>query len=280
MHSFSECATCHGNHGVVRPTVALLSPLPETPCAFCHEPFGESAATALEFDKTVDRYERVRDGLLADAAAQDLEGDARFDWLVGRAETLAFHTLPATGDDEAPQRRPEFARLFQKFRIGRTFETFIDPATGDEISVRNIRCTDCHAAEPLAADAPIGLDTAQGMLDRMRELTVLTASAERVILAARRGGVEVREGLDAIDQAVDSQIRLAALVHTFAVDEGSAFVAAHDEGMQHAKTALDTGRQAVDELAFRRRGLAIALAIIVVLLIGLGLKIRQLGQPE
>jgi hypothetical protein len=35
---FTECSTCHGNHAVMRPTVAMLSPLPETPCAFCHEP--------------------------------------------------------------------------------------------------------------------------------------------------------------------------------------------------------------------------------------------------
>ena len=37
IHSFGECASCHGNHGVVRPTLAFLSPLPDTPCAFCHE---------------------------------------------------------------------------------------------------------------------------------------------------------------------------------------------------------------------------------------------------
>jgi hypothetical protein len=280
VHSFNECATCHGNHGVMRPTVALFSPLPETPCAFCHEPFGDSAATAIELDRTAARYAQVRDGLLRDAAAQGFEGDERFNWLVTKAENLVFHNLPATGDAEAPQHRPEFARLYDKFRIGRTFETYIDPATGDEISVRNIRCADCHAAEPLAADEPIGLTTAQGMLDRMRELTVTTASAERIILAARRGGVEVRDGLDAIDQAVDAQIRLAALVHGFSIADDSPFVASHDEGMAQARAALESGHQAVDELAFRRKGLVIALAIILVLLAALGLKIRQLGHSE
>jgi len=278
VYNFLECATCHGNHGVMRPTMALLSPLPETPCAFCHEPFGASAEVALELDKTTARYEEVRDELLADAASQGLEGDARFNWLVSRTEGF-FDTLPAADDARDTFQHPEFARLFERFRIGRTFETNVDPATGDDISVRHIRCDDCHAAEPLAADEPIGLQTAQEMLDRMRELTVLTASAERVILAARRGGVEVREGLEQIDLAVNTQIRLEALVHGFSVAEDSPFIEAHNEGMEHARAALEAGRQAVDELAFRRRGLVVVLVIIIVLLVALGVKIRRLGQP-
>jgi hypothetical protein len=78
---------------------------------------------------------------------------------------------------------------------------------------------------------------------------------------------------------VDSQIRLEVLVHGFSVAEDSAFVEAYDEGMAHAREALETGHRAVDELAYRRRGLIVALAIIVVLLVGLALKIRQLGRP-
>jgi hypothetical protein len=275
VHSFNECATCHGNHGVLRPTIALLAPLPETPCVFCHEPAGDDRESLLALDTTQEHYEEIRDGLLAEAEATGYEGDGLFNWMVSQAETLPSHTLPP-GDVEEPQQRPEFARLYQKFRIGRTFETFVDPASGDEISVRHIRCTDCHAAEPLAADEPIGVDTARGLLEHMRELTVLTASAERVVLAARRGGVEVREGLDEIDQAIDSQIRLEALVHGFSVAEDSAFMESHAEGIEHARAALATGRQAIDELAFRRQGLGVALLIIVVLLVALAMKIRRL----
>jgi Cytochrome c3 len=277
VHDFAECATCHGNHGILRPTMALLSPLPETPCAFCHEPFGATGATAIQLDRTAAHYASVRDGLLAEAVDQGLQGDFRFDWLVSQAEALPFHTVSGGAGSAAPQLRPEFSRLFEKFRIGRIVESYVDPLSGEPFSVHTVRCSQCHAAEPLAADAPVGLDTARGMIDRMRELTVLTASAERVILAARRGGVEVREGVEAIDQAVDSQIGLEVLVHGFSVADDSAFVATYDKGIEEAKKAIDSGRVAREELAFRRRGLGVALLIISVLLVALALKIRQLG---
>ena len=37
---FNECVTCHENHAIVRPSIAMLGPLPDTPCAFCHQGAG------------------------------------------------------------------------------------------------------------------------------------------------------------------------------------------------------------------------------------------------
>jgi len=276
LSRFIECSTCHGNHGVLRPTIALLAPLPETPCQFCHEPFGEVTEQVLVMDTTQGNYQAMRDELLLEAEQQGLEGDARFDWLVSEALALPFHILrPAGGDEEAPPLRPEFSRLFEKFRIGRTMETYTDPLTGEQVTVRVRRCTDCHWAD---ADEAVGAPTAQGLLDSMRELTVLTASAERVLLAARRGGVEVRDGLAEIDQAVNDQIQLEALVHGFSIAPGSPFVAKHEEGVAHAQAAIDVGYRAVDELAFRRKGLTVSLLVIALVLVTLGIKIRELQR--
>jgi len=275
LDRFIECSTCHGNHGVLRPTVALLAPLPETPCMFCHEPFGEITEQVLVMDKTQGHYEEMRDEFLSEAEQQGLAGDERFNWLVSEALELPFHILRQAAGGEDAVLRPEFSRLFDKFRIGRTIETYDDPLTGEELTVRVRRCTDCHWAD---ADEAIGATTAQGLLNRMRELTVLTASAERVLLAARRGGVEVRDGLAEIDQAVNDQIQLEALVHGFSKEAGSPFLAKHAEGVAHAKAAINVGYRAVDELAFRRKGLIVTLLIIVLVLFSLGLKIRQLQR--
>ncbi len=278
LQRFIECSTCHGNHGVLRPTIALLAPLPQTPCMFCHEPFGEIAAQQIIMDTTQGHYEKVRDELLRETEQQGLSGDARFDWLVSRLLELEFHILrPAVEGEAAATLRPEFSRLFDKFRIGRTTESFEDPLTGHQVTVRVRRCTDCHWAD---ADEAVGVTTAQGLLNRMRELSVLTASAERVLLAARRGGVEVGDGLAEIDQAVNDQIQLEALVHSFSIDEDSQFIAKYQEGVAHAQAAIDVGHRAVDELAFRRKGLVVALLVILVVLFALGLKIRQLQQPS
>jgi hypothetical protein len=278
-HVLSECTSCHGNHGVVRPTVALLSPLPETPCAFCHEGPDSVASEVPEPEKKRRNYTQLRDVLLAEATGRQLAGAERFDFLVDRALTLPTHVLAAGSDDtRAGQLRPEFERLFTKFRIGKTYYTYEDPATGQPARAEIVRCTDCHETEPDASETPTGLGTARDFLSRMRELTALTARAERILLAARRGGVETRGTLLEIDHAVDAQIELEVLVHTFSSAEGGAFLAKHAEGLEHARVALAGGQRALDELSARRRGLYVSLVFIGLVLAGLGLKIRELSR--
>jgi hypothetical protein len=75
---------------------------------------------------------------------------------------------------------------------------------------------------------------------------------------------------------VDAQIELEVLVHAFRTDPESAFSQRHAEGLEHARAALAGGREALAELEARRRGLALALGVIALVLIGLGLKIRSL----
>lgn len=266
VHGFAECTTCHRNHAVVRPTVAMLSDLPATPCAFCHEPTKTFKEAVPEPAAKRQHYETTRDALLASAAKMGLQGDQRFDWLVDAAQALPDHT------------RPEFARLFTKFRIGKTSFTYDDPLTGKPVRSAIVRCADCHSASPAQASEPKGLRTAADLLDGMRGLTVLTARAERIALGAQRGGVETRQVLQDIDGAVDSQIELEVLVHTFKADPGSPFAKKRDEGIGHAHAALATGNQALDELAYRRKGLTVSLGLIVLVLVGLALKIREMGE--
>ncbi len=276
VRSFTECATCHGNHAVIRPTIAMLSPLPATPCAICHEGSGPMADEVPEPEKVARNYGETRDGLLASAGG--LEGEALFDHLVDRARLLPAHTLGGDGESE-PKLRAEFERLFVKFRIGKTAYSFEDEA-GASHTVEVVRCSQCHGPEAPAADAPLGYETAQSGLEHMRQLTALTARAERIVLAAKRGGVETRDALGAIDGAVDAQIGLEVLVHGFDTGDGSAFVEKHAEGLESARAALTAGRDALDELAFRRRGLGVSLIFILAVAVGLALKIREISRRE
>ena len=279
IRSLVECETCHGNHLVARASVAMLSPLPQVPCAFCHEGTTEAVTATLEAEGGREHYVQVREQLLQQGGAAGMAGDDLFDWLVDRALELPFHTAPSNGGEgETGTLRPEFAELFKKFRIGKTSHSFIDPATGEETKIRVRRCSTCHAGEPLLADEGIGLATADELSSRMRELTAMTASAQRVSLAARRGGVEIRDGLAAAEQAVVAQISLEALVHTFSADGD--FADKHGEGIEEAQRAIDAGRRALDELSWRRRGLAVALVLVLLTLFALGLKIRQLSGSE
>jgi hypothetical protein len=270
VHAFSECVTCHGNHSVIRPTVVMLGPLPKTPCAFCHEPVGPHAKAVPEPRARAENYHRVRDQLLGELG--DLKGEELFNALVGRARQLEFHTRAGASDEADRTLRPEFNRLFTKFRIGTTTYSFHDPVTDQTVTERVVRCVDCHAQPQ--DEAPT---TSAIYVQNMRELTSLTARAERIVLNAQRGGVQVRDALNEIDQAVDAQIELEVLVHGFDASAGSAFVAKKAEGLQQVEAALTDGQRALNELRFRRVGLAVSLVFIALVLVGLALKIRMIG---
>ena len=267
---FTECVTCHENHGVVRPTVAMLGVLPDTPCAFCHEGVGPLAQRVAEPRRKLENYVARRAALLASASKMGLRDESRFDWLVDRAQELPTHLMPGR-EGQPPRLRPEFARLFEKFRIGKTHYAYKDPASGREVSVPVRRCSDCHEGAGEAGDA--GHANAQAYLAATRSLTSMTARSERILLSAQRGGVEVRGARAQLDGAVDSQIELETLVHTFAAPAVSA---KQKEGLQFAEAALLDGQRSLDELSYRRRGLWIALGVIVLVLIGLALKIHTL----
>jgi hypothetical protein len=276
VRHFAECATCHGNHSVVRPTLASLSPLPPYPCAFCHEDAGSLSAAALEPRDLRERYERTRDELLRQAGGR--RGDELFDWMLEQMLALPAHQANEgrRGDGKGAL-SPAFSRLFQRFRIGRTHFVYEDPETGAEHREPVVRCANCHVAAP-ALGVGQGYRVAESQLQRMRELTSLTARAERILLRARASGVLVQSALSSLDGAVDAQIELEVLVHAFRTDPESAFSQTHAEGLEHARAALAGGREALAEVEARRRGLALALGVIALVLIGLGLKIRSLGR--
>ena len=268
--TFTECSTCHGNHSVMRPTVAMLSPLPETPCAFCHEPVAPGEGEILEPRGGQRAYEETKAALLAQARDQGLEGEALFDWLVDQARQLAPHTVERAAGETGRAPRPEFERLFVKFRIGKTHFIYQDPQTGEAVKAGVVRCGSCHPA------TGSGIQMASTLLGRMRELTARTARAERILLAARRGGVETKEAELEVDQAVDAQIALQVSVHAFSLETGTDFASAYAQGLQHAGNALEAGQQALEELRFRRLGLGVSLVFIVCVLIALAVKIRDL----
>ncbi len=265
IRQFTECVTCHENHAVIRPTIALLGSLPPSPCSFCHEPSTET----MEPEATMEHYGAELQRLLAEAEKLNLDDEQRFNWLVDQAMQLEPHTLRGP-EGETRVMRAEFSRLFEKFRIGKTTYTYEDPVTGEEVEARVRQCTDCHR-DPEST----GRQTASRLLDSMKQLIGLTARSERILLAARRGGVETREAAASLDAAVDSQIELEVLVHTFS-SEGE-FEKKFGEGTAYAQEVLESGDSALEELRYRRQGLLIALAIIVVALVALALKIRSIS---
>jgi hypothetical protein len=271
LHEFTECGSCHGHHSVVSPRITMLGPIPPTPCAYCHE--GRAGREFQEPARQKRRYEEMRDLLLANGREAGLSGDALFDWLVDQALELPQHE--ASKEVKAgPSFEPEFRRLFDKFRIAKTHFTYTNTATGNIVREAILRCVDCHS------EASAGFATSRTMHDQMHELAVLTARANRILLAARRGGVEVRQHHSLIDNAINAQIELQVLVHGFAAGENAEFETVRQTGLENAQQAITAGYAALDELSFRRKGLFVSLGIVLLVLLGLGLKIREISRRE
>jgi hypothetical protein len=270
IRRFTECDSCHDHHAVVSPGITMLGPILETPCAYCHE----GPARLLEFDEPARvqrRYEQTLRLFLAQAEDAGLKGDARFDWLVDRALTSDNHRITMA---EGSQLRPEFQRLFRKFRIGKTQFTYTDAATGQEVSEPILRCVDCHG------EGNPGYEMSRTVHDQLHELAIMTARANRLLLRARRGGVEVRQHESLIDAAINSHIEMQVLIHSFAAGSGSEFETLRQAGIENAQAALEAGTDALQELSFRRAGLVIFFGIVLLLLTGLGLKIRDMSREE
>ena len=274
VHAFLQCAACHTHHAIVRPTIAMLAPLPSTPCAFCHE--GPSSVAAEDRPVDAATYAARRDALLEEAKVLGLAGDELFDWLVDRALTLDTHVLPTTEAGEAGAPRPEFETLFRKLRIGKIHFELASPETGEATRHSVVRCSSCHAQEPLLGTAE-GLPFAAQYLELMRAAAFDTARAERLVLRARRGGVHVGEAQQQISRAVDAQIATQALLHSYSLEEGGELRQRFADATEHAADAARLGEEALGELQARRRGLGAALVFVVAALAALAIKIRQLG---
>jgi hypothetical protein len=278
VSKFGECTSCHGNHGIVRPTSAMFGALPAYPCAFCHENPGLLAAEVAEPETSQDNYSDVLTRLMAEAEEEGLQGEDLFNRLVDKARTLEEHSIPGELDDRGlPVARPEFDKLFDKFRIGKTYFEYQDPTTGETAQARITRCNTCHVTGAMVSEETPGAMTGIDLLERMTELTALIGRAERIALDAHRGGVEIRDAQLEIDQAVDAQIGLEVQVHAFTAAEGSEFLDTYEKGLNHARTAIDLGVEAKEEIQSRRHWLALSLIAIVAVLISLGLKIREIS---
>jgi hypothetical protein len=127
-------------------------------------------------------------------------------------------------------------------------------------------CKACHAA----TDA--GGKTATVMRSLLDSLTADTDAAHALLTRAEHAGIEVSQAQFDLNGARDALVKARAAVHTFAPDRVKAEI---DSGRTTAEKARLRGMRAVDELRFRRTGLAVSVVITLALIVALVLKIRQ-----
>jgi len=131
-------------------------------------------------------------------------------------------------------------------------------------------CRSCHTREDAGGTAALAMratiDTLHADID----------SARAVLEHAEDSGVEVGEALASLNDAQSAIVKARAAVHAFdpAVVETEAA-----PGDSVTAAALARGVEALGEVRFRRMGLAVSVLIILALIAGLILKIRDYEGP-
>ncbi len=130
-------------------------------------------------------------------------------------------------------------------------------------------CGGCHSAQDkggkAAAEMRQAVDALAGESDKARA----------ILLQAERAGMEVSQAQFDLNGAKDALVKARAAVHAFRVD---AVKKEAEPGLTISAKAYARGLRALDELQFRRKGLAVSLVIILALIGGLVLKIRQVDR--
>jgi len=130
-------------------------------------------------------------------------------------------------------------------------------------------CVKCHdSGEP-------GFLAADSMHQRIRELDGKIGEAEQVLGQAARAGMEVSRPRFELTSARDGLINARVVIHSFNPEALDKVIA---PSLAVAEKAKRSGEDALDELQFRRKGLAVSLFIIALAVVSIYLKIRQIER--
>jgi hypothetical protein len=131
-------------------------------------------------------------------------------------------------------------------------------------------CGQCHAPDDSVRYA---FWTMKALID---SLNASRTRAETILVRARNAGMEVSQAQFDLEDATTALVKARTAVHAFAADSVRREVEA---GLGVTALAYARGQEALDEHLFRRQGLAVSVGVIVLLIVGLILKIRELERP-
>lgn len=278
----ATCSSCHGAHGIRQVSDAKSAVFPlnvADTCGRCHDdpvhmtgyelrgapfPTGQRAA----YSTSVHSQALTEGNNLSAATCNDCHGN---------------HGAAPPGVDAVTNVCGTCHRAFAE-RYEPTIHAFIfergcaechgnhdvDLATDDLLGADpSALCTDCHR------EGDAGLAAASAMRTSIDELNATLDQTRRLVERARNAGMEMGDQELALNEARNYLTLARTEMHTFdpptvtgVVYEGLALLAGVDEA----------GQDALAELRFRRIGLAVSLVLILLFVVALGLKVRQLDR--
>jgi hypothetical protein len=281
--SAATCVDCHGSHKILPPTDEQSSvyplKIPEL-CGRCHAdpdhmaPYGIPTNQLEEYETSVHWRTASEGGDLSAPVCNDCHGNhgaappgyttvgrvcAECHFQIGQYYAVSPH-------DTA------FARLGLP-ACATCHENHAIMEGSDEVLGLGDDAT-CQGAGCHSTDDPGG--RAAGVMHALIDsLRTEFEGADSLLLAAEHAGMQVSQAQFELNRARNALVEARAVIHTADLDSIASKIA---DGRDVAATGRSSGEAAFSELDLRRTGLAISSAVILVLIIGLVLKIRQVDR--
>jgi hypothetical protein len=279
----AQCASCHGAHGI-QPVKDSRSPVSTKRVAeTCNKCHGDAALMAdyklpsdvyAKWKKSVHYQARVKGDLSAPTCNSCHGNHGAAPPEVGSVANVCgtCHTVFAEKFRVSPHWEP-FKELglpgcvtcHENHEIVHPTEAFL--AEGDQG-----KCGSCHEPGSNGAKAAVAMRADLTQLDER-----IRAAREKLARAAE-AGMEVSRIRFELSKADDALTTARTDIHRF---QTAAVHTAASAGLSVARAASEAADRALAERDYRRKGLFVSLAVILVAIAALLLKIRELktGQP-
>lgn len=277
------CTSCHGVHPV-RAVSDSRSPVFSTnvpaTCARCHadaalmKPYGIPTSQFAEYRESVHGQALLRRGNRQAPACNDCHGN---------------HGAAPPGVESVANVCAQCHRATRDFFVRSPHKQAFD-------ALGMAECTVCHGTHDIRfpTDAMLGrgqgsvclqchpvgtagLGAAVEMRESLEEGKTAIAEAEAMLKRAAGAGMDVGDARLDLDEATSQLIRARAVTHTASPAEVRRVTAA---GLAAAGRARAAGETALAEVAFRRRGLGVSVAVIASVAALLWLKLQELKRTS
>lgn len=277
----ATCASCHIPHSIRPPSDSRSSVYPlrvADTCGSCHAnaeymaPYKIPTDQLAKYKKSIHWKMMTSKGDLSAPTCNDCHGNH------GAAPPGISWVGNVCGQCHAIN-----AELFSKSRHGQIFVQMGIPG-----------CATCHSNHEIleTSDAMLGVGdkaicgnchtpqdtggkTAVAMRETIEKLRIDYETAHAILAKSENAGMEVSQPLFELNGAKTALVKARAAIHGFNLDGVNAEV---KQGLEISDKARSRGVRALDELQFRYKGLAVSVLVILALVVGLVLKIRQMER--
>lgn len=275
----ATCVSCHPAHSILPPSNPESSVYPTRVaelCGSCHsdpelmEPRGLPMDALAEYRTSVHGRAMLEGEDLSAPTCNDCHGNhgatppgvADVERVCGQCHSRLADYFEASGH-ELPFREagmPGCAACHGNHAI--------QQPTDADLAVRaDVVCSRCHEADD---SATLAFPTMLALID---SLQAEREEAKALLERAENLGMEVSQAQFELEEVTNAITQGRSAIHTFSVPEVLALI---DDGLEVVERSEDRGLSALWEHRYRRMGLAASAGIIILLIVGLLLKIREI----